>query len=72
MDRPTCSFKIGQQAFYYAGGRDHGKKTGPFIVLALVRQPSGVTQYRINSRTHEHLAHEGETEVGSAQSEAVA
>ena len=56
MDRPTHTFKIGQQVFYYAGGRAHGKKTGPFTVVALVRQPNGVTKYRIKSRTHEHVA----------------
>ena len=56
MDRPTYTFKIGQQVFYYAGGRALKKKTGPFTVVALVRQPDGETKYRIKSRTHEHLA----------------
>jgi hypothetical protein len=56
MDRPTYTFKIGQQVAYYAGGRTHGKKTGPFTVVALARQPNGETKYRIKSRTHEHLA----------------
>jgi hypothetical protein len=56
MERPTYTFKIGQQVAYYAGGRTHRKRTGPFTVVALVRQPDGVTKYRIKSRTHEHLA----------------
>jgi hypothetical protein len=56
MDRPTYTFKIGQQVFYYARGRAQKKKTGPFIVIALVREPNGETKYRIKSRTHEHVA----------------
>jgi hypothetical protein len=57
MDRPTYTFKIGQQVFYYAGGRGtRKKKTGPFTVVALIRQSNGVTMYRIKSRTHEHRA----------------
>jgi hypothetical protein len=60
MERPTYTFKIGQQVFYYAGGRTYGKKTGPFTVVALVRQPNGLARYRIKSRTREHLAHADE------------
>jgi hypothetical protein len=60
MDRPTYIFKIGQRVFYYAGGRTHGKKTGPFTVVALARQPDGTPLYRIKSRTHEHQALTGE------------
>ena len=63
MDRPTYTFKIGQQVAYYAGGREHGKRTGPFTVVALVRQPNGTPIYRIKSRTHEHLAHESELKL---------
>ena len=63
MERPKYTFRIGQQVFYYAGGRKQGKKTGPFTVVALVRQPNGVTLYRIKSPTHEHLAHEDELKL---------
>ena len=72
MDRPTYTFKIGQRFFYYAGGRALKKKTGPFTVVALVRQPDGETNYRIKSRTHEDLALADGAEVGSAQSETCA
>ena len=68
MDRPTYTIKIGQQVFYYAIGREHGKKTGPFTVVALARQPDGTPLYRIKSRTREHLAHEDELKLVLARS----
>jgi hypothetical protein len=63
MDRPTYTFKIGQRVFYYAGGRGHKKRTGPFTVVALARLPDGAPAYRIKNRTHEHLAHEHELKL---------
>jgi hypothetical protein len=56
MDRPTYTFKIGQQVSYDAGGRNHGKRTGPYTIVGIVRQSGGGILYRIKSRTHEHLA----------------
>ena len=63
MERPTYRFKIGQHVFYHAKGRFPGRRTGPFTVVALVRQPSGVTLYRIKNRTQDHLASEDELKL---------
>ena len=68
MDRPTYIFKLGQRVFYYAGGRAYAKKTGPFMVVDLARQPDGTPLYRIKSRTREHLAYENELKLVLARS----
>jgi hypothetical protein len=67
MERPAYKFKIGQQVSYYAGGRTYGKRTGPFTVVALVRQPNGATMYRIKSRMHEHMALEDELKLTASK-----
>ena len=62
MDRPSYTFKIGQQVYYRAQG-PRGGRTGPYTVVGLVRQPEGGILYRIKSRTQEQLARAGELKL---------
>ena len=63
MDRPVYRFKIGQHVFYHAKGQPRGRRTGPFTIVGLERQPDGVTLYWIKSRTHEQSAREDELKL---------
>jgi hypothetical protein len=60
MERPTHTFKIGQQVYDHAGGLPGGKRTGPYTVVGVVRQSSDAVLYRIKNSRHEQLAHESE------------
>jgi ABC-type lipopolysaccharide export system ATPase subunit len=60
MRRRTHTFKIGQHVYHHAGGPRGAKRTGPYLILGLVRQSSGSVLYRIKSATREQLAHETE------------
>jgi hypothetical protein len=56
-------FKIGQTLFYYRGGRNHGSKAGPYVVLSIVPRADGKACYRIrnqNDRALEYIAREDE------------
>ena len=67
MDRPTYTFKIGQFVFYHDQGRHRKWRTGPYIVVGLVRHSDGRILYRIKSRAQEHLAHEDELKLALAR-----
>ena len=56
ISHPAHAFKIGQQVYFHAGGLRVGKRTGPFMVVGITRQPNGTILYRIKSSTHEQLA----------------
>jgi hypothetical protein len=59
MKRPTRTFKIGEQV-YHPEGRPRGNRTGPYTIVGMVRQSSGVILFKIKSATREQLAHESE------------
>jgi hypothetical protein len=63
MKRPTHTFKIGQQVYHHTGGRPRGNRTGPYTIVAMVRQSSGTMLYRLKSSTREQLAHESELKL---------
>jgi hypothetical protein len=63
MDRPTYTFKVGQHVFYHRNGQPRGTRTGPYVIVGLVRQPDGA----ILNRTHDRLAHKDELKLALAQ-----
>jgi hypothetical protein len=63
MKRPTHTFKIGQQVYHHSGGLPGRNRTGPYMVVGIVRQPNGTILYRIKSSTREQLAHESELKL---------
>jgi hypothetical protein len=60
MSRPPHAFKIGQLVYYHPGG---GKRTGPYTIISLVRQSSGVTLFKIKSANREQLAEASELKL---------
>jgi ABC-type lipopolysaccharide export system ATPase subunit len=60
MSRPIHAFKIGQQVYYHPGG---GKRTGPYTIIGLVRQSSGVILFKIKSASCEQLAKASELKL---------
>jgi hypothetical protein len=58
MERPTHTFKIGQQVYHHAGGLPGRKRTGPYTIVGIVRQSGAVVLYRIKNLKQEQLAHE--------------
>jgi hypothetical protein len=63
MERPGHTFKIGQQVYHHARSLPGGKRTGPYTIIGIVRQSSGVPLYRIKSPAREQLAHESELKL---------
>jgi ABC-type lipopolysaccharide export system ATPase subunit len=63
MKRPIHAFKIGQQVYHHTGGLPRGKRTGPYMIVGMVRQSSGVILFKIKSATREQLAHESELKL---------
>ena len=59
MTRPIHAFKIGQQVYHHSGGLPQ-KRTGPYIIVGVVRRSTGETLYRIKSSSREQLAHPDE------------
>ena len=63
MERPTHTFKIGQQVYHHVGSLPRGNRTGPYTIVGMVRQSSGIMLYRVKSSTREQLAHESELKL---------
>jgi hypothetical protein len=63
MERPTHTFKIGQQVYHHAGGLPGGKRTGPYTIVGVVRQSGDAVLYRIKNSKHEQVAHESELKL---------
>jgi hypothetical protein len=63
MKRPIHTFKIGQQVYHHTGGLSGGTRTGPYTIVGMVRQSSGVILFKIKSATREQLAHESELKL---------
>ena len=63
MTRPIHAFKIGQQVYHHTGGPPGGKRTGPYTIVGLVRQSSGVILFKIKSASREQLAHPDELKL---------
>jgi ABC-type lipopolysaccharide export system ATPase subunit len=55
MKRPIHAFKI--------GGLPGGKRTGPYTIVGMVRQSSGVILFKIKRASREQLAHESELKL---------
>ena len=47
----------------HTGGLPGGKRTGPYTIVGVVRQPSDAVLYRIKNSKYEHLAHESELKL---------
>ncbi len=62
MSRPIHAFKIGQQVYHHTGPPG-GKRTGPYTIIGLVRQSSGVILFKIKSASREQLAHPDELKL---------
>jgi hypothetical protein len=67
MDRAGYTFKIGQQVFYFAGGRERGNRTGPYTIVGVERQLGGGILYRIGSRSRQRLAYRNELKLDLAR-----
>ena len=63
MKRPIHAFKIGQHVCRHTGGPPGGKRTGPYTIVGLVRQSSGVILFKIKSASREQLAHPDELKL---------
>src|ERR1700753_2986484 len=63
MNRPIYAFKIGQQVYYHPGGGPRGKRTGPYIIVGLVRQSSGVILFKLKDGAREQLAEASEMKL---------
>jgi hypothetical protein len=50
------AFKIGQQVYRHVGGGRGGPRTGPCVIVGIVRQSCGTVLYRIKGPTREQLA----------------
>jgi hypothetical protein len=57
------AFKIGQQVYRHAGDRRGGSRTGPYVIVGIVRQSSGTILYRIKDPTRELLADGAESRL---------
>ena len=69
MDRASYTYKVGQQVFYFSGGRERGNKTGPYTVVGIERQLGGGILYRIRSRSRQRLAYWNELKLDLARKE---
>ena len=63
MKRPVHTLKIGQRVYHHPGGPQGGNRTGPYTIVAMVRQSSGVILFKIKSATREQLVHESELKL---------
>jgi hypothetical protein len=63
MEKPTHAFKIGQQVYHHTGGPPGGKRTGPYMIIGVVRRSTGETLYRIKSSSGEQLAQPDELKL---------
>ena len=63
MEKPTHTFKIGQQVYHHTSGPPGGKRTGPYTIIAIAWQSEGTVRYRIKSPTREQLAEESELKL---------
>jgi hypothetical protein len=65
MDRPAYTFKIGQHVYRHDGKPPSrgGKRTGPHIIVGVVRGSNGASLYRISGPGGEQLADASELKV---------
>jgi len=70
--RPRYAFKIGQQVYRHTGGplSRGGKRTGPYMIVGMVRQPDGAPSlYRISGPNGEQLVDGGELKLALGRKE---
>jgi len=71
-NRPRYAFKIGQQVYRHTGGplSRGGKRTGPYMIVGMVRQPDGAPSlYRISGPNGEQLVDGGELKLALGRKE---
>jgi len=69
--RPRYAPKIGQQVYRHTGGAPSrgGKRTGPYMIVGMVRQADGASLYRISGPKGEQLADASELKLALGRKE---